>query len=64
VEAAVPFFFKQWGEFSPEAPWVGCARKIDRCFEDGTRMYRVGKARAGRMLDGEEWNQYPEEIQA
>lgn len=36
----IPFFFKQWGEFSES-------------------MQRVGKAKAGRALDGTEHNQYP-----
>ncbi|HUU60202.1 MAG TPA: DUF5131 family protein [Phycisphaerae bacterium] len=38
--AAVPFFFKQWGEYDE-------------------RGVRVGKKRAGRMLDGREWNEMP-----
>jgi protein gp37 len=28
-------------------------------WEDKTVMLRVGKARAGRLLDGREWNEYP-----
>lgn len=43
-EAGIPFFFKQWGEFSPD--------------DDGN-MQRVGKARAGRLLDGGELNEFP-----
>jgi protein gp37 len=39
VAAGVPFFFKQWGEWSPEG--------------------RVGKKAAGRLLDGEIWEQMP-----
>lgn len=42
--AGVPFFFKQWGDFAPD--------------DDGN-MQRVGKARAGRMLDGGEFNEVP-----
>lgn len=45
VAARVPFFFKQWGEWGPVSPaW---------------KMGRVGKKRAGRLLDGREWNEFP-----
>ena len=45
--AGVPFHFKQWGEFAP----VGDGR--------GVNVARVGKAAAGRLLDGIEHNDYP-----
>ena len=54
--ADVPFFFKQWGEFGPN--WF--------CDDDGKYdggpiwMDRMGKKKAGRLLDGREWNEYPE----
>jgi len=68
VAAEVPFFFKQWGEWSVKrdedadfgefhgldpACWVG------GCLcEGGTEtMYRMGKKEAGRLLDGREWNE-------
>ncbi len=49
VEAGVPFFFKQWGEFAPAS-------------QDGfgERMVRVGRRAAGRLLDGRSWNQTPD----
>lgn len=54
--ADVPFLFKQWGEWAPN------------CFllDDGTRdesrewMERMGKKSAGRLLDGEIYNEFPE----
>jgi protein gp37 len=53
--AGVPFHFKQWGEWSPEPsddcichPWH------DRYF------WKVGRKAAGRLLDGREWNEFPE----
>lgn len=59
--AGVPFFFKQWGEYiahpAPGAKW-----------KDGTPVppelkpvtyERVGKAKAGRLLDGREWSEVP-----
>ena len=81
--AGVPFFFKQWGEWSPEKP-VGFHRvtkkryshESDTFLPNGMRyrsdhpddfllsgmetMWRVGKKAAGRLLDGREWNQFPE----
>lgn len=41
--AAVPFFFKSWGEWR----------------DDGTGMLRVGKKGAGRLLDEMEWLEAP-----
>lgn len=43
--AGVPFFFKQWGEWS-----------IDK----GTDMVRLGKKASGRWLDGRTWDQVPQ----
>lgn len=46
--AGIPFFFKQWGEWKPVVT-------------DGEVTYqRVGKKKAGRLLDGSQWNQMPE----
>jgi protein gp37 len=60
--AGIPFFFKQWGECA-----LADALQITEqsTFKHkpielgGTRMYRVGKAMAGRLLDGKEWSQFP-----
>ena len=63
----VPFFFKQWGEWAPtglhpQLVPIGAgevlALKPDGSqaygpqYIDGTSMKKVGKARAGRLLDG------------
>jgi protein gp37 len=57
-EAGVPFFFKQWGEYSFAGNHVdnNGVRILN-----STIMQRVGKKVAGRILDGREWNEYPEE---
>ncbi len=87
AEAGVPFFFKQWGEFSPHmimpsgnvAPPMPVARfndwrrwdaggwraarpgePVSSFMDPGQIAIRVGKARAGRMLDGVEHNAMPE----
>lgn len=67
--AGVPFFFKQWGEFLPtvEQGTEVDLRKIGKDHvaanptESGTHMRyrRVGKGRAGRLLDGREHNEFP-----
>lgn len=51
--ALVPFFFKQWGE---HAPVSGCAYHI------APPMQRVGKKKAGRILDGRTWDEIPEGV--
>jgi protein gp37 len=49
--ARVPFFFKQNGEFLHNGePSDWCRQTFNR----------VGKKAAGRLLDGREWNDYPE----
>jgi hypothetical protein len=86
--AGVPFFFKQFGEFSPHEireggeivppmPCFGSIRNFYRwregafvpvdgrencvtAFAPGTIAVRVGKKRAGRLLDGVEYSEFPE----
>jgi len=85
--AAVPFFFKQWGEYAPAcAQYPGTDAEHDEteshsCYgdicisndayiwEDGVQpsvngrpwlMDRVGKKKAGRLLDGVMHDEYPE----
>lgn len=55
VLAGVPFFFKQWGEWS-DMP----AKTTFYQFPDGTTVWRHGKDAAGRTLDGDEWSQFPD----
>ncbi|MBN2039609.1 MAG: phage Gp37/Gp68 family protein [Spirochaetes bacterium] len=50
AESKTPFFFKQWGEFIP----------VIKNFE--VTMNRVGKKKAGRLLYGKEYNEYPRKI--
>lgn len=64
--AGVPFFFKQWGDMAPLPPLVEGSVCIDRdggsCnyYDVGAQQFaRFGKARAGRLLDGREWSEYP-----
>ena len=74
-EARTPFFFKQQGEWSWDnsgpyriaqiAPDGWCADGHGPCGygieHPGTeQVWRVGKKRAGRLLDGREWSEMPE----
>jgi protein gp37 len=71
LAADVAFHFKQWGEWSPHTREIedfdGTISTTPKGHPgwrahvpggiDG--MFRVGKARAGRLLDGREWNDFP-----
>lgn len=57
--AGVAFFFKQWGEHQPTDVFGVDEAKGDVC-EDGQWFARVGKKAAGRLLDGREWNEFPQ----
>lgn len=59
----VPFFFKQWGEYAPvhdlRCNEPGIAGRRWHTFDPDNSVCHVGKARAGRLLDGREWNEVP-----
>ena len=71
--AGVPFFFKQWGEWGrPSTPadfaalargeGYGGALGASGAFEDrGGALVRMGKARAGKLLDGRVHAEFPAE---
>lgn len=58
--AGVPFFFKQWGEWSHEYPQQLYLAHRAQTYQRGTVFHKVGKKNSGRLLDGQEWNQLPE----
>lgn len=58
ASAGVPFFFKQWGEHEADQIGPEDSRSVD--YPPGHVIYRrVGKHRAGRLLDGVEHNGFP-----
>lgn len=68
IGAGVPFFFKQWGEWFPTSQgrynehWLNCDFNDDvpRILNDGkTPMWKIGKKKAGRILDGRTWDEVP-----
>lgn len=54
--AGVPFLFKQWGEWSADRGLFGVVPDIGIA---GLRMFKIGKARAGRTLDGVTHDEFP-----
>lgn len=64
MAASVPFHFKQWGDWAPgDGLNLPLARHVRQAqAADGTPMWRVGKKVAGRTLDGEEWDEVPEQV--
>jgi protein gp37 len=64
-EAGTPFFFKSWGEWvRPSQMPASTYREIED-YGNGIGIadvpLGVGKKRSGRAIDGDEWNEYPEE---
>lgn len=59
--SGTPFFFKSWGEYAWEEnfPVPDIALKTVKKHVDIS--IKVGKKRAGRLLDGHEWSEYPKE---
>jgi len=60
IEAGVAFFFKQWGEWWPgEKGRLYHGKMID--YTDGQTMVKIGKKKAGRILDGQLYNDFPKQ---
>lgn len=58
---AVPFHFKQWGHWSPEAQGEP-AKKVVELKDEAGRLERLSwrpKKYSGRVLDGQIWDRYP-----
>lgn len=74
VESEIAFFFKQWGQWLPREPACVLVDEDQPAFvgewdisgrwavhsASGQFMCKVGKKKAGRLLDGREWNEMPE----
>jgi len=57
----IPFFWKQWGEWRPTMANVANLLD-DNWFQfpgEPTLYHKVGKKKAGRVLDGREWAEFP-----
>lgn len=74
--AGVAFFFKQWGEWAPveRTPDMRITMPAQNAdlwaWPDGTKWgwktgpvsKRIGKAAAGRLLDGRTWDEFPQAV--
>lgn len=64
VEYGTPFMLKQWGEWAELGSEINgsvdTTNIASKTFDDGTVVFRIGKHTAGRLLDGREWNEFPE----
>ncbi|MEG6521108.1 DUF5131 family protein [Desulfotomaculum sp. 1211_IL3151] len=59
--AGMPFFFKQWGDWihtslEESQPFID----VEKEYDDSDYFIRVGKKKAGRILDGRTWEEFPE----
>ncbi|WP_031517721.1 DUF5131 family protein [Desulfofalx alkaliphila] len=63
VASGVPFFFKQWGEWAPvhelRCNEPGIKNKLWYNFDPDTSVCKIGKKKAGRLLDSREWDEFP-----
>lgn len=62
--SGTPFLFKQWGGWLPNAQEYGCYNpgvnfEQRHVIVGNILMCHVGKKKAGRLLDGQLWDQYP-----
>lgn len=70
--AGVPFFFKQWGSWVPARPnqglpadaYVPLEPDFPDSMADGVAYAGPTPKAGGRLLDGHEWNEYPEAARA
>jgi protein gp37 len=56
--ACVPFFFKQWGAWLPDGQ-DGAKFTMRQEINAGDQPVYVGKKKAGCLLDGREWKEFP-----
>jgi protein gp37 len=64
IKAKVPFHFKQWGHWAPIEHVVEFVKKSTPIVEvpinaEGSVLAGIGKGRAGRLLAGSHWDQFP-----
>ena len=60
--ADISFHFKQWGEWGQHC-YIVLPEKSGvpfHMFDDGLYVFRIGKKKAGRELDGKIWDEFPE----
>jgi protein gp37 len=61
-DADIAFHFKQWGHWAPSVPQGVAARQrieLQPRAAAPSILYAMGKAAAGRLLDGRTWDEFP-----
>lgn len=59
-DADTAFHFKQWGNWWFDPKTIDARGSMFHKFDDGIIVLRAGKAGAGRLLDGVEYNGFPQ----
>jgi protein gp37 len=65
LDYETPVYFKQWGEWMPlnrklVSDEIALLNGKDKALHaDGMHYLKVGKKKSGRMLDGQEYNEFP-----
>jgi protein gp37 len=61
LKAQVPFFFKQWGEYGPQSDDKHAHVNVRSgvAMDQPAPMFKVGRKKAGRHLEGVSWSQFP-----
>ena len=66
LKSGIAFHFKQWGNWGPVEPSTLVDPTIRRIWDvsagECVMMRPMGKIRAGRLLDGRVWDQFPEQF--
>jgi protein gp37 len=57
--AEVPFFFKQWGEWTTEYPQGKNLANMLQSYQYSKTFYKVGKHNSENLLDGVKYEEYP-----
>lgn len=58
-EAGIAFHFKQWGEWSTDGAEVDGTTPAIFTKDMQVPMWKIGKKKSGRLLDGVEYNEFP-----
>ncbi len=65
MDEVIPFFFKGWGNWIPDSGYEDKSGETRVVWNDqyphvgGQLMVRVSKKKAGFLIDGKEWSQFP-----
>ena len=55
----IAYFFKQWGAWVYDDQLLSDGLAVEQAFPSDNGPFRVGKKRAGHMLDGRTWQEFP-----